>query len=196
MKPPGKQYENASSGAEATSGTLVARDGRTFHYRAIHPDDAPRLQNFHQRLSHRSLIFRFFGEMPELGSALAERLSHVDYEDRMAIVATPGDDPDEPIIAVARYERAEPWAAEFALAVEDRLQGQNIGPQLLLVLAHYARQRGITELIANVMYDNDRMQAMLRHLPVPSVHHLLEGRVEVRLDISSLPAQRETDLGR
>ncbi|MGE5333775.1 MAG: N-acetyltransferase family protein [Nitrososphaerota archaeon] len=180
------------------AGTLTLRNGEVFHWRAIRPDDAPRLQAFHHRLSHQSLFFRFFGEMPELSRELAERLSHVDYADRMAIVVTPGTGADEPIVAVARYQRAEPDAAEFAIVTEDRWQGQGIGPQLLRVLAVYARRRGFTTLIANVLYDNDRMLAMLRHIGIPSVHHLREGRVEARLDITGLDAgtpaeQQQTD---
>ena len=195
--PPGKQPTRAAHtrqrGERSTlptlpRATLTLRDGRVIHMRPIHSDDAPRLQDFHQRLSHQSLYFRFFGEMPELNRELAERLSHVDYMDRMAIVATPGADTDAPIIAVARYQRVEEpaaRAAELALAVEDSWQGQGIGPQLLRTLAAYARDRSFTTLVANVLYDNGRMLAMLRHLGIPSMHHLREGRVEVRLDISA-----------
>lgn len=180
------------------AGTLTLGNGEVFHWRTIRPDDAPRLQAFHRRISHQSLFFRFFGEMPVLSRELAERLSQVDYADRMAIVVTPGTDLDEPIVAVARYQRAEPDAAEFAIVIEDRWQGQGMGPQLLHALASYARRRGFTTLIANVLYDNDRMLAMLRHIGMPSVHHLREGRVEARLDISGLDArtpaeQRHTD---
>lgn len=180
------------------AGMLTLRNGEVFHWRVIRPDDAPRLQAFHLRLSHQSLFYRFFGEMPVLSRELAERLSQVDYADRMAIVVTPGTGPDEPIVAVARYQRAEPDAAELAIAIEDRWQGQGIGPQLLRALAEYARRRGFATLIANVLYDNDRMLAMLRHIGIPSVHRLREGRVEARLDLSGLdvrtPAeQRHTD---
>jgi len=170
----------------ALGGWLTQRDGTKRRWRAIHPDDAARLQAFHLRLSHHTLVFRFYGELPVLSRELAERLSHVDYEQRMAIVVTAGEGVDEPIIAVARYEGVEPDAAEFALVVEDHLQGQGIGPQLLRILAAYARRHGFTTFIANVMYDNEHMLAMLRHIGIPAIHHLHEGRVEVRLDISGL----------
>lgn len=170
----------------ALVGWLTQRDGTKRHWRAIHPDDAVRLQAFHQRLSQHTLVFRFYGELPILSRELAERLSHVDYEQRMAIVVTAGESVDEPIVAVVRYEVLEPGAAEFALVVEDHLQGQGIGPQLLRILAAYARRHGITTFIANVMYDNEHMLTMLRHVGIPAIHHLHEGRVEVRLDISGL----------
>jgi len=70
------------------AGPLVLRDGTVLHQRAIRADDAPRLQAFHERLSRQTTLFRFFGVMPELSSELAGRLSHVDYDNRMAVVAT------------------------------------------------------------------------------------------------------------
>lgn len=172
--------------AANVAGPLMLRDGTVLYQRAIRADDASRLQAFHRRLSRQTILFRFFGVMPELRSELAERLSYVDYENRMAVVATPGAGADEPIIAVARYQRTAPEVAEIALAVEDRWQGCGVGPQLLRTLAAYAHRRGFTTLIAEVMYDNDRMLAMLRHSGYPTTMRLRDGCVEGRLDISDI----------
>lgn len=161
------------------------RDGAALHQRAIRLDDAPRLQAFHHRLSDRSIFFRFSGIMPELNRELAERLSHVDYSDRMAIVVTQGRGVDKPIIAVARYERNGPDSAEFALAVDDSWQGRGIGPRLLQTLAEYASRKGFTSLLANVLYDNDRMLAMLRHSGMLTTLRIREGYAEAWLDIIS-----------
>lgn len=170
------------------AGPLELRDGARLHQRAIRADDAVRLRAFHERLSRQTIVLRFFGVMPELSDELAERLSHVDYDSRMAVVATATDEVDAPIIAVVRYQRSEPEAAEIALAVEDSWQGRGIGPQLLDTLAAYARLRGFTTLIAEVMYTNDHMLALLRHARFPITFHLSNGRVEARLDISGIRA--------
>ena len=97
---------------------------------------------------------------------------------------TAGAGEDEPIIAVGRYERRTPGAAEFALAVEDRWQGRGIGPQLLSALADYARERGILTFIAEVLYDNGRMLSLLRHSSFPTTFQFHDGRVVGLLDIS------------
>lgn len=170
--------------AAALAGALVLRDGTRLHQRAIRSDDAARLQAFHGRLSRKSVLFRFFGVMPVLNSDLAVRLSQVDYDNRMAVVATADGSADAPIIAVARYQRTGPEVAEIGLAVEDRWQGHGIGPRLLRTLAAYARRHGIAVLVADVMYDNDRMLAMLRHSGIPTTSHIRDGRVEARLDIA------------
>lgn len=70
--------------------------------------------------------------------------------------------------------------------MEDRWQGQGIAPQLLWSLASYARTRGFTTFIANVMTDNDHMLALLRHSGMPTTTRLRDGYVEARLDISGL----------
>lgn len=170
-------------------GPLTLRDGVLLHQRAIRADDAERLRAFHERLSSQTIVLRFFGVMPELSHEFAERLSHVDYDSRMAVVATRGEDVDALIIAVVRYQRSEPDAAEIALAVEDSWQGRGIGPLLLETLAGYARRRGFTSLIAEVMYTNDRMLALLRHSTLPVTFHLRDGRVHARIDITGKGGQ-------
>lgn len=189
--------EAAPSSAASLEGPLTLRDGTMLHQRAIRADDAPRLRAFHHRLSRQTIMLRFFGVMPELSNELAERLSHVDYDSRMAVVATQGASVDAPIIAVVRYQRAEPDAAEIALAVEDSWQGRGIGPQLLDTLAAYARSRGFVTLIAEVMYTNDHMLALLRHSRFSVTFHLRDGRVQARIDISNVSegmrGNQETD---
>lgn len=184
--------------ATEIDGPLVLRDGTVLRQRAIRADDAPRLQAFHSRLSWQTIRYRFFGVMPVLNSELAERLSHVDYENRMAVVATVATLGDErrdaeadvdanmeaPIVAVVRYQRTGPEVAEFALVVEDGWQGRGIGPLLLRTLAAYAYRQGYTTLTADVMYDNDHMLALLRHRGYPTALRLHDGRVEARLDLA------------
>ncbi|HEX8727683.1 MAG TPA: GNAT family N-acetyltransferase [Ktedonobacterales bacterium] len=170
--------------AAELAGRLTLSDGVALYQRAIRADDATHLQAFHKRLSHQSILFRFFGEVPELSVAFAERLSHVDYDTRMAVVVNVGAGADEPIIAVARYQRLDQESAEIGLAVEDDWQGRGLGPRLMRTLAAYGRGRGILTFIAYVMIDNSHMLAMLRHSGFPTTFSFREGRVVARLDIS------------
>lgn len=165
---------------------LPLRDGTALRQRAIRPDDAPRLQAFHSRLSDRSIFFRFAGIVPTLSAEFAERLSHVDYVNRMAIVVTPDNGNAESIIAIARYERCEPATAEFALAVEDSWQGRGVGPLLLRTLARYASHQGFTSFLANVLHDNDRMLALLHHSGLLTTLHVHDGYIAAWLDITGL----------
>ena len=71
----------ARGGPPVIGGSLTLRDGAVCSWRAIRADDAERLRAFHSRLSHQTLFYRFFGEMPVLSRELAERLCQVNYRD-------------------------------------------------------------------------------------------------------------------
>src|SRR6516225_534868 len=92
-----------SGGLRASSAHLTLPDGATVQMRAIRADDTERLRAFHARLSPDTIYLRFFSVVPVLMPHMAERLTHVDYENRMALVATTGAGDDEQIVAVVRY---------------------------------------------------------------------------------------------
>src|SRR5258708_31586719 len=107
------------------------RDGTRVTLRAIRPDDAPRLQAFHARLSPDSVYLRWLSAHPVLSDEEAEGLARVDYHDRMALVATIPD--DGAIVGVARYSITPgegPGAAEAAVVVADAFQQRGLGTLL------------------------------------------------------------------
>ena len=169
---------------------LMLRDGATVAMRAIRADDTERLRAFHTRLSSDTIYWRFFSVLPVLMPHMAERLTHVDYESRMALVATTGVGDDEQIVAVVRYEQTGPTVAEVAFVVQDSWQGRGIATALLYQLAAYARGRGIMELVALTMSENTRMHTLLRHCGFPARSSHAAGLTEVRLDISQSPQRR------
>lgn len=174
--------------AARLAGTLVLRDGTRVRTRPIHADDTERLCDFHAHLSRDTVIFRFFRYMPELPVRDANHFTHIDYEDRMALVATQGEGEQERILAVVRYDRIAPTSAEVAFVVADAWQGHGIASALLLQLAEYARARGIERLVAITMSSNARMLEVLRHCGFPSTTCFHSGEDEVCLDISAPPA--------
>ncbi|HEV2237360.1 MAG TPA: hypothetical protein VGR57_11930, partial [Ktedonobacterales bacterium] len=107
-------------------GPLLLRDGSVVSVRPIQPDDGDRLVAFHARLSPETIGYRYFTSVPVLAPALVEHLTHVDYERRMALVATIGQGSSEQILAVVRYEFINSTTAEVAFVVEDRWQGDGI----------------------------------------------------------------------
>ncbi len=169
-------------------GSLPLMGGDSVHVRAIRADDTERLIAFHRKLSPESIVFRFFHMMPELPLPEAERFTHVDYDSRMALIATTGQDDDERIIGVVRYDRIAPDTAEVAFVVEDQWQGHGIATSLLHRLAAYARERGYTKLVALTMGDNRRMIEVLRNSGFPASSHFESGDLEVRLDITEHPS--------
>lgn len=168
-------------------GALVLRDGSRIHMRPIRGDDSERLQSFHAGLSPETIVFRFFYFVPRLAQEAADRFTHVDYADRMALVATTGTGPEEQIVGVVRYERIRSSTAEVAFVVADAWQGHGIATALLLQLASYARQHGITNFTAVTMADNIKMIVVLRTCGFPCQFRYRNGEVEANLDISHQP---------
>ncbi len=167
---------------------LLLRDGSWVKVRAIQPDDEERLRAFHARLSPDTVIFRFFRVLPALSEEDAYRFTHLDYAQRMALVATTPtgrDSGDEAIRAVVRYERTEPGVAEVAFVVEDAWQGKGIATALLRRLAAYARAHSLTTFVAITMSGNTRMLDVFRHAGFPNTVRHDGGEISVTLDITS-----------
>ena len=133
---------------------VEGRDGAIFHLRPIRPDDADRLAEFHGRLSTQSVYRRFFFVHPRLTPAEIERFTHVDYRDRLALVATDG----ERLTAVGRYERVPGTAeAEVAFVVADEFQHRGLATLLLEHLAAAAVEHGMTAFVAETLAENHEM---------------------------------------
>jgi GNAT superfamily N-acetyltransferase len=166
------------------------RDGSTIHLRPIRPDDAPKLQQFHGRLSRDSIFMRFFSPLPVLTDERAAYFTNLDYDRRLAIVATKGTDGDAQIVGVGRYDRIDDeWApdtrAEFALIVEDRVQHHGIGSVLFWALVDVARSRGLKTFVAEVLAENRRMLTFLRESGLPTTARRSGNAVHLELDISA-----------
>ncbi|HEX9067192.1 MAG TPA: GNAT family N-acetyltransferase [Ktedonobacterales bacterium] len=169
---------------------LTLRDGNVVRVRAIRADDDGRLCEFHRHLSPESITYRFFHFMPELPANDAKHFTHVDYHDRMALVATIGEGATEAIIGVVRYDRIDEHTAEVAFVVADKWQGHGIATALLHRLAAYARALGFSRLIAITMDQNARMVEVLHHSGFPWTACYREGSLEVHLDITQPPVMR------
>jgi acyl-CoA synthetase (NDP forming)/GNAT superfamily N-acetyltransferase len=163
---------------------VALADGGTVHIRPIQPDDGPRIVDFHSRQSAESIYFRYFTPRPRLPDREVERLTHVDYADRMAFVALR----DDVIVGVARYDRLPTRSeAEVAFFVDDRHQGRGIATVLLEYLAAAARRSGITAFTAIVLPTNSRMVGVFRSGGFATASRFEDGVIEVRLDLQPTP---------
>jgi len=110
---------------------------------------------------------RFREPLEELPRDMSARLSQLDYDREMGLAlcdcgTAPGR---SEIYGVARF-----WAdpdlehAESAVVVRQAVAGQGIGSRLLQHLIDYARQRGIRELYADTLKDNERILKLVEGL--------------------------------
>src|SRR3989449_10167190 len=142
---------------------VTLHNGASVRVRAIRPDDEPRLMALCRRLSPRTVYQRFFSVrrlLPEQAHAFA----HVDYRQRMAIVAEVDDGREPELVGVARYGPSDEGTADIGLVVADAWQGLGLGSLLLQEILHAGEQRGIHEFSAEVLTDNRRALSLFaRH---------------------------------
>ncbi|MFG1772466.1 GNAT family N-acetyltransferase [Nocardia salmonicida] len=142
-------------------GDVLAADGGVVQVRPIVPADADALAAFHTGLSDRTRYLRYFGPYPQISPKDMYRTTHVDYRDRVGLVAVLGT----AIIAVARYEllaRQGPRAAEVAFVVADEHQGRGLGSVLLEHLAGAAAENEVVAFVAEVLAENEAMITVFR----------------------------------
>jgi acyl-CoA synthetase (NDP forming)/ribosomal protein S18 acetylase RimI-like enzyme len=159
---------------------VVLSDGGTVHIRPITPADADKLVAFHSRLSDRTRYYRYFGPYPRMPKRDVERFSHVDYVNRVALIALLGDD----IVAVGRFDRlGEQRSAEVAFVVEDGHQGRGLGSILLEHLAAAARECGLDGFVAEVLAENSQMVRVFRDAGYQVKRAMEEGVVHLEFAI-------------
>ncbi|GAB3460099.1 GNAT family N-acetyltransferase [Kineococcus endophyticus] len=172
---------------------VALRDGGTAHVRPIRPEDADAVAAFHDRQSDESRYFRFFAPMPRLSRRDLARFTQVDHVDRVALVATVGED----IVGIARFDAApvrpgRPRSAEVAFNISDAHQGRGLGSVLLEHLAAAARERGIRRFTADVLPTNAKMIGVFREAGFEVRQGFSDGVLDVSFDID--PTERSVDV--
>ena len=143
----------------------VLPDGTTIRIRPITPADAPRLLDMWQRLSERTIRYRFLGAFT-LTPQNVRRFTDLDPRRQYALVATTGRGDDVQVLGVSRYERLpdDPATAEFAVLVEDAHHDRGIGTALLRHVVEAARAAGVQRVVGDVLAENVRMLQVIEDL--------------------------------
>ena len=133
--------------------------------RPLRPDDRQREIAFINSLSEQSRYFRLFTPFKFLPPHLIDQLMDVDYERRMAFVATVERDGVEEFVGIARYgETEQQGAAELGVTVADSSQRCGIARLLVTQLMRFARWRGLSRLTGVVLAENRAMLALAASL--------------------------------
>lgn len=166
---------------------ITIKDGRQFLVRPILPEDEPLVHHMVANQTQEDLRLRFFAPLKRLSHQAAARLTQMDYDREMGLVAV-GPDPetgDTIMYGVVRIT-ADPdnLRAEYAVMVRSDMKGQGLGYQLMNKILDYARSRGIKEVYGEVLRENTSMLGMCRALGFIRKENLDEpGVVEVRIEL-------------
>src|SRR5690606_15718510 len=130
--------------------TIETRSGRRFVVRAIRPEDEHAVIDMLRRSTREDIRLRFFGAIKEFTHSFAARLTQIDYDREMALVALPeGSDEILGIVRLAADPDRE--AAEYAIMVRSDTKGSGLGYSLMQEILDYARSTGIRLVFAEVL---------------------------------------------
>jgi acetyltransferase len=176
---------------------FTLKNGNEVLIRPIRPEDEPLMVRFHEKLSDRSVYFRYF-HIIKLGQRVShERLTRtcfVDYDRDMALVAeSPDPEGVTRIVGVGRLTKQRGLnTAEFAILVGDDMQGQGLGTELLRRLVQVGRDEGVERITADILPDNKDMQVVSEKAGFRCKYVADEGvvKAEIELEDGSAPAGR------
>jgi acetyltransferase len=127
-----------------------------------------------QRLSPESRYFRFVSSMNELPPSMLARFTLIDYDREMALVAVATErevgvdgqaQETSRIIGVSRYiTNPDHSSCEFALVVDDSMNGKGLGSRLMESIMDVAREKGLTEMDGLVLTGNAGMLKLVKSL--------------------------------
>jgi acetyltransferase len=108
---------------------------------------------------------RFFSPLKELSKDMLIKLTQIDYDREIALVALMGKNDSPIMVGVCRIiVFTDKTQAEFALAISDNWQGKGIGSSLLTQCLKAARQMGIRRVMGVVLSENTQMLKLGRKL--------------------------------
>jgi acetyltransferase len=140
-------------------------DGTTVLLRAIRPEDEPAEQEMLSELSHETLRTRFFSLIKDISHEWLILFCNIDYDRHMAIVAELRENGKKKMIGVARLiMNYDLTSGEVAVLVHDRFQGKGLGTKFVEVLIEIARERGLENIRADVLTENESMLRIFRRL--------------------------------
>ena len=150
-------------------GAWEAKDRTKVTIRPILPEDEALLVKFHQVLSEQSVLMRYLKPMMLQERVMHERLarlSHVDYDREIALVAETTDEKGERLLmGIIRLSRIHATnEARLSILVGDPYQGIGLGGELVRRAVEVAKNERMSRLSAVLTADNQRMIRIFEQL--------------------------------
>ncbi len=152
------------------------KDGTQVTLRPIRPEDEPLMVKFHEKLSDRTVYFRYFGALKLSQRVTHERLVRIcfqDYDRELALVAEYKelDTGEHRILGVGRLTKTHGTdEAEFAVLVVDECQGKGLGTELLRRLLQVGREEKLRRVTGFILPENVEMARVCEKLGF-KLHH-------------------------
>lgn len=146
---------------------LELKGGITVEVRPMRPEDAQEEQEFvRHEMSKEAKYFRFMHALNELTPEMLSKMTQIDYDREMALVATILDEEGhEKIIGVSRYGiNPDKESCEFAVAIGDKWQGIGLASTLMKLLIEHAKSKQLKIMEGTVLFNNGPMAKLMESL--------------------------------
>ena len=164
--------------------TLTLRNGETAILRSVRSEDATLIQQLIQAQSEHSRYTRFMSKASEAPPALLAQLASPDYHRDYALILHTNSPTPTPLAHANYIADPIPQSCEFGIIIDDSLQGQGIGHQLMTQLIAHAKTQGHTLMRAEILADNHPMQKLALKLGFTLNKHPRDnGLVEAKLHL-------------
>ncbi|MBZ5593166.1 MAG: bifunctional acetate--CoA ligase family protein/GNAT family N-acetyltransferase [Acidobacteriia bacterium] len=171
-------------------GDWTTKDGTHVAIRPIRPEDEPMMVAFHERLSERSVYFRYFHLLNLSQRTAHERLTRmcfIDYDRAMALVAE-RENPatgEREILGIGRLTRLHGMKeAEMAVLISDDFHGRGLGTELLRRLIEICRKEKMERMVADILAENRTMQHICERLGFRLTYEPEDGLVKAELRLN------------
>ncbi|HZZ09996.1 MAG TPA: GNAT family N-acetyltransferase, partial [Paraburkholderia sp.] len=138
---------------------LLDWQGLRVTVRPIRPEDEAAHHDFVEAMTPEDLRLRFFGAVGSFDHSQLARMTQIDYDREMALIATvQSEEGFTRTLGVVRAV-ADPdnETAEFAVAVRSDQKGRRLGQLLMDRIIRYARTRGTHWLVGEALRENTPM---------------------------------------
>lgn len=141
---------------------LILTDGSAVTLRPIRPEDEPGLVDMVHRSDAQDVRLRFLGSVKDFPHLMAARLSQIDYDREMALVAESNSGEITGVVRIIADPDNE--EAEYAIMVRSDMKGRGLGYRLMNEILDHAQQRGLKRVFGDVMRENGPMLHMAEDL--------------------------------
>jgi acyl-CoA hydrolase/GNAT superfamily N-acetyltransferase len=156
--------------------SFLMQDGIEVNFRSIKPTDEPHMRDLVYNLSQETIYYRFMSHQQRFTPRQIQDFVYIDHRRDVAVVGTIPEAHGEQIVVVGTYYLNEKTnLAEVAFVVRDGWQGKRLGTFVFKHLVNIAKRNGISGFTAEVLRENERMQAVFNHSNLKVKSQLEEG---------------------
>jgi len=164
------------------------KGGITVRFRAIKPSDEEEMRRLFYRFSDEAVYYRYFSPIRVMPHGQMQSYVNVDQSCVLSVVGLVGAPGEARIIAEGRFvrDKARPYG-DVAFIVDEQFQGIGIASQLMKILTHHARERGLLGFTADVLTSNAAMLRVFEKSGIPIKKVAREGVYELTLTFPHKP---------